>query len=69
MVLVDKLTKSSHFVPIQSNFKAAKIANVYMKEISRLHGIPKAIVYDRFQVYFKLLEGFIQIIWNQTQLQ
>ena len=47
MVVVDKLTKVAHFVPVKSTHKAADIAVVYMKEITRLHGIPKAIVSDR----------------------
>ena len=46
MVVVDKLTKSSHFVHVQSIFKETNIAKVYMKEITRLHGIPKEIVLD-----------------------
>ena len=47
MVAVDKLTKATHFVPVKSSHKAAGIAEIYMKEIARLHGIPKAIVLDR----------------------
>ena len=47
MVVVDKLTKSTHFVPVKSTHKAANIVDIYMREIARLHGIPKAIVLDR----------------------
>ena len=47
MVVVDKLTKATHFVPVKSTHKAANIAEIYMKDIARLHGIPKAIVSDR----------------------
>jgi len=47
MVVVDKLTKAAHFVPVKSTHKAANIAEIYMREIARLHGIPKAIVSDR----------------------
>jgi hypothetical protein len=47
MVMVDKLSKSAHFVPVQLTHKEAHIADVYMKEISRLHGISKTIVSDR----------------------
>jgi hypothetical protein len=47
MVVVDKLTKAAHFVPIKLTHKAANIVDVYMKEISRLHGIPKTIVSNR----------------------
>jgi hypothetical protein len=47
MVVVDNLTKASHFIPVKINHKAANIAYVHMKEIARLHGIPKTIVFDR----------------------
>ena len=47
MVVVDKLTKAAHFVPVKSTHKAVDIAKIYMKEIARLHGIPKAIVSER----------------------
>ncbi len=47
MVVVDKLTKAAHFLPVKSTHKAANIAEIYMKEIARLHGVPKAIVSDR----------------------
>lgn len=47
MVVVEKLTKDEHFVLVKSTHKAANIAKIYMKEIARLYGIPKAIVLDR----------------------
>ena len=47
MFVVDNLTKETHFVPIKTTKKEANIANIYMKEVARLHGIPKAIVSDR----------------------
>ena len=47
MVVVDKLTKAAHFVPVKSTHKAADVAEIYMKEIARLHGVPKAIISDR----------------------
>jgi hypothetical protein len=47
MVVVDKLTKATHFIPVKLTHKAMKIADIYMKEIARLHGIPKTIVSDR----------------------
>ena len=46
MVVVNKLSKSSHFVLFQSTCKAIDIANIFMKEIFRLHGMPKEIVSD-----------------------
>ena len=47
MVVVDELTKAAHFIPIKSTHKAANRAEIYMKEIVRLHGIPKEIVSDK----------------------
>jgi hypothetical protein len=47
MVVVDKLSKSTHFIPIKSTCKAIDIASIFMKEIFRLHGMPKEIVSDR----------------------
>jgi hypothetical protein len=47
MVVVDKLRKETHFIPIKSTFKAIDVANVFMKEIFRLHGLPKTIISDR----------------------
>jgi hypothetical protein len=47
MVVVDKLSKVAHFIPVKSTFKAINIANIFMKEIFRLHGMPKEIISDR----------------------
>ena len=47
MVVVDKLTKVAHFIPVKSTHKTDDIANIFMKEIFKLHGLLKAIVSDR----------------------
>jgi hypothetical protein len=46
MVVINKLRKSSHFVPMKSTHKAINIAEIFMKEIFRLHGIPKMVISD-----------------------
>jgi hypothetical protein len=46
MVVVDKLTKDAHFIPVKVTHKVTNIAEIYMKEIARLHGVPKAIVLE-----------------------
>ena len=63
MVVVDKLTKATHFIPVKTTHKATNIANIYMKEVARLHGISKAIVSDRDSKFTSnfwkgLFEGF-----------
>ncbi|TYK03209.1 pol protein [Cucumis melo var. makuwa] len=46
-VVVDRLTKSAHFVPGKSTYTASKWAQLYMSEIVRLHEVPVSIVSDR----------------------
>ena len=46
-VIVDRLTKSAHFLPGKTIYNADKLANIYMTEIVRLHGVPVSIVFDR----------------------
>ncbi|KAL0561539.1 hypothetical protein IC582_001972 [Cucumis melo] len=46
-VVVDRLTKSAHFIPGKSTYTASKWAQLYMFEIVRLHGVPVSIVSDR----------------------
>ena len=46
MVLVDKLTKEMHFIPVNSMHKTNDLVKIFMKDIFRLHGLPKAIVFD-----------------------
>ena len=47
MVVVDKLTKATHFIPVKSMHKTDEIAKSFMKKFLKLHGLPKAIVSDR----------------------
>ena len=47
MVVVDKLKKVAHFIPVKSMHKTDDIAKIFMKEIFQLHGFSKAIVSDR----------------------
>ena len=47
MVVVDKLSKASHFIPIKTTYKDANFSNIFLKQIFQLHGIPKVIISDR----------------------
>jgi hypothetical protein len=47
MVVVDKLSKVAHFIPIKSTFKAIDVVNVFMKYIFNFHGVPKTIISNR----------------------
>jgi hypothetical protein len=48
MVVVEKLTKATHFVHVKTTHTTTNIAEIFMKEIARLHGIPRTIVSDRY---------------------
>jgi hypothetical protein len=47
MVVVEKLTKDAHFVPVKTTHTTTNIAEFYMREIVRLHGIAWTIVSDK----------------------
>ncbi|RZB69283.1 Transposon Tf2-11 polyprotein [Glycine soja] len=46
-VIIDRLTKSAHFIPINIRFSLEKLTSLYISEIIRLHGVPSSIVSDR----------------------
>lgn len=43
-VIVDKMKKSSHFIHVKSIYKVKFIAAIFMKNVFKLHGFPKAII-------------------------
>ena len=46
-VIVDRLTKSAHFIPVNTAYHVGKYAELYISQIMRLHGIPRTIILDR----------------------
>ena len=46
-VIVNRLTKSAHFLPIKIRFNLEQLAKLYLKEIVSRHGVPVSIVSDR----------------------
>ena len=46
-VVVDRLTKSAHFIPVRTDFSLDKLAELYVSQIVRLHGVPISVVSDR----------------------
>ena len=46
-VIVDRLTKSAHFLPIRNNFSLDRLAKLYISKIVRLHRVPISIVSNR----------------------
>ena len=45
--MVDRLTKSAHFLPVRTDYALDKLTELYIREIVRLHGIPILIISDR----------------------
>jgi transposase InsO family protein len=46
-VVVDRLTKMTHFIPVKITYNSVVLAELYMSQIVCLHGIPKKIISDR----------------------
>ncbi|WVZ80846.1 hypothetical protein U9M48_028291 [Paspalum notatum var. saurae] len=46
-VVVDRLTKVAHFIPVNTTYSGAKLAKLYISRIVCLHGVPKRIISDR----------------------
>jgi hypothetical protein len=68
-VIVDRFTKYGHFIPIKHPYSAASIAQKFLDNIVKLHGIPKSIVCDRDKIFtsnfwtklFKLLKTDLKL--------
>ena len=46
-VIVDRLTKSAHFIPVRMDYSLDRLAELYVSEIVRLHVVPDSIISDR----------------------
>ena len=59
-VVVDRLTKTTHFLPVRTDYSLDKLAELYIKEIIRLHGILISIISDRDPRFTSRLWGKLQ---------
>ena len=46
-VIVDRLTKSAHFIPISEASSSERLADIYVKEVVARHGVPVSVISDR----------------------
>jgi hypothetical protein len=59
-VIVDRLTKIVHFIPVHTTYKAKRYAEIYLDRIVCLHGVPKTIISNRGT-------QFVARFWEQLQ--
>jgi IS30 family transposase len=59
-VIVDRLTKTAHFLPVHTTHRTEKYAEIYIDQIVRVHGILRTIVFDRGA-------PFVARFWEQLQ--
>ena len=59
-VMVDRMTKSTHFLPVKTTDPMQKLAKLYLKESVRLQGVPVSIVSDRDV-------RFTSMLWKELQ--
>ena len=50
-VIIDRLTKSAHFLPVETTFSVDQYVDLYVREIVRLNGAPKSTVSDRDPIF------------------
>lgn len=51
MVVVDRLTKYAHFLSLSHPFKAKDVAQIFLDNIYKLHGLPQTIISDRDPIF------------------
>jgi len=68
-VVVDRLTKGAHFLAIKATFTSEQLANLYIKEIVRVHGVPLSIVSDHDTKFVsRFWHGFQRAMGTELRL-
>ena len=65
-MVVDEFSIATHFIPMKSTYKEVQIVDIFLKEIFRLHGIPKEIISDQ---YSKFIGKFWRSLFSGLEKQ
>ncbi|WVZ84528.1 LOW QUALITY PROTEIN: hypothetical protein U9M48_031554, partial [Paspalum notatum var. saurae] len=60
-VIIDRFTKSAHFIPVKTTYRSKQYAEIYISQIVSLHGVPLTITSDRGSL-------FVSRFWEQLQI-
>jgi hypothetical protein len=66
MVVIDLLSKMTHFIPCKETYTAAQVANLFRINIVRLHGLPQKIISDRGPIF---VSRFWDSLMNSLQVK
>ena len=67
--MVDRLTKTTHFLSFSTKWSVAKLARYYVREVVRLHGVPVSIVSDRDARFtYRFWQSFQEAMGTELQM-
>jgi len=68
-IIVDRLTKSAHFLPINIRYSLEKLTELYIREIIKLHGVPSSMISDRNPRFTSKFWGSLhQVVGTKIQV-